>query len=93
MLPELDKSLSSTVKKMPGVEVKINENCTGCGACIRDVCFMNAIKIKDGVAKINDNCLACGRCVEICPNNAIDLIIEDKDFIKNTIERIKRAIN
>ena len=91
MLPHLDDSLSSTVKRMPGVEIRVNENCTGCGACTQNVCFINAIQIKDGVAKISQDCLACGRCAEICPNNAIELIINDKEFIKKTIERVKRA--
>ena len=91
MLPYLDNKLSSTVKRMPGVKTIVNENCNGCGACTKDVCFIDAIKIKDGVAEISDSCLACGRCVEICPNNAIEVIIEDKDFIKKTIERVKRA--
>jgi len=91
MLPYLDNKLSSTVKRMPGVKIIITENCKGCGACTNDVCFIDAIKIKDGVAEISDSCLVCGRCVEICPNNAIEVIIEDKDFIKKTVERVKRV--
>ena len=93
MLPYLDKSLSSTVKKMPGVKIIVNENCNGCGDCTRNICFINNIKIKDGVAEIGKSCLACGRCIEICPNDAIELIIEDKDFINKTIERVSRAIS
>ena len=91
MLPYLEKSLSSTVKKMPGIKIIVNEDCNGCGTCTRNICFINNIKVKDGVAEIGKSCLACGRCIEICPNNAIELIIEDKDFIKKTIERVKRA--
>jgi len=93
MLPYLDDTLSSTVKKMPGVKIKINENCTGCGACTEGVCFIDAMKIKDGIVVNSDSCLVCGRCVEICPNNAIEVIIEDNDFIKKTIERVNRAIS
>jgi len=93
MLPYLDDKLSSKVRRMPGVRIRVNENCNGCGACTKDVCFIDGIKIKDGVAVIGDDCLACGRCVEICPNNALELIIEDKDFIEKTIERVKAAIS
>jgi ferredoxin len=93
MLPFLDNKLSSTVKSMPGVKIIVNENCNGCGNCSNNVCFINNIKIKDGIAEIGDGCLVCGRCAEICHNNAIEVIIEDKDFIKKTIERINRAIN
>ena len=91
MLPELDSKLSSTVKRMPGVKTIINENCTGCGACIKDVCFINAINLRDGTAEISDDCLSCGRCVEVCPNDAIEIVIKDKDFINKTIERVEKA--
>jgi NAD-dependent dihydropyrimidine dehydrogenase PreA subunit len=91
MLPYLESSLSSTVKRMPGVKIKVNHNCNGCGVCTKEVCFIDAIQIIDGVAVINNKCLACGRCVEHCPSNAIELLIEDKDFIKKTIERVKKA--
>jgi len=93
MLPHLDSSLSSTVRRMPGVKIIVNENCTGCGACTKDICFIENIKIKEGVAEIGENCLACGRCAEICPNNAIELKIEDNDFIKKTIERVSKAVS
>jgi formate hydrogenlyase subunit 6/NADH:ubiquinone oxidoreductase subunit I len=93
MLPHLDDTLSSTVKGMPGVKMIINKECTGCGTCKDNVCFIDNIKIKDGVAEIGKNCLACGRCAEICPNNAIELIIEDEDFINKTIERVNKAVS
>lgn len=91
MLPQLDKKLSSTIKKMPGVSIMVNNKCTGCGECTKEICFIDAIKVKDSVATISDDCLACGRCVEICPNNAIELVVEEKDFIKKTIERVEKA--
>lgn len=91
ILPVLDDKLSSTVKKMPGIKMIVNDNCTGCGACTKDICFLDGIELKNGIAVISDNCRACGRCAEICPNNAIELVIEDKDFINKTIERVKKA--
>jgi ferredoxin len=91
MLPYLDNKLSSTVKRMPGVKIQVNNNCNGCGVCSKNVCFIKGIKIKDDVAVISDSCLACGRCAQVCPNNAIEIIIEDKDFIKKTIQRVKSA--
>jgi len=92
MRPYLNNQLSLTIKRMPGVNIHINENCNGCGLCIGDVCFINAICIKDGKAIISDTCVACGRCTEKCPNDAIDLVIVNEDFIKDTIERIREAI-
>jgi NAD-dependent dihydropyrimidine dehydrogenase PreA subunit len=93
MQSHLDAKLSSKVKGMPGVKIVSYKKCTGCGTCTEGICFVNNIKLKDGLVDIGNNCLACGRCVEICPNNAIELIIEDDDFINKTIERISKAVN
>jgi ferredoxin len=92
MQSHLDKTLSSRVKSMPGVKIVTNENCTGCGACTKGICFVDNISLKDDKVDIGNNCLACGRCVEICPNKAIELIIKDKDFIEKTIKRISKAV-
>jgi Pyruvate/2-oxoacid:ferredoxin oxidoreductase delta subunit len=91
MLPDLHNNLSSTVKKMPGVKLVVNDNCTACKKCTEEVCFINAIKVKNGKAIISNDCLCCGRCVEVCPNNAIDLVIDDEKFIQKTIERVKSS--
>lgn len=92
MTSSLDEKLSCTVKKLPGITISVNDKCTGCGNCLKEVCFINAITIKDGVAIIGNNCLACGRCVELCPHDAIEINIKDYDFINKTIKRIDHAI-
>jgi ferredoxin len=91
MRPYLNNDLASTIKKMPGIEIQINDNCNGCGICSNNICFIDGIFIENDKAVIGNECVACGRCVESCPNNAIDLIIKDKDFINSTIERVKKA--
>ncbi|MDG6229336.1 MAG: 4Fe-4S binding protein [Candidatus Thermoplasmatota archaeon] len=91
MRPLLDDHLAATIQRMPGLEIQVNETCTGCGACTHDVCFIDCIHIKDGTAVIEDACVICGRCVEQCPNNAIEIRIKDKHFIDKTIERVKKA--
>jgi NAD-dependent dihydropyrimidine dehydrogenase PreA subunit len=93
MQSHLYETLSSRVKGMPGVKIVKNDKCTGCGACTEGICFVDNIKLKDGLVEIDKNCLACGRCVEICPNDAIELVIEDNDFINKTIERINKAVS
>jgi ferredoxin len=93
ILPHLDNKLSATVKKMPGLKIKINDNCTGCGLCTQNICFIDAIKIENDHASISNECRGCSRCIEICPNNAIEMTIEDSDFINKTIQRIKSAYN
>jgi ferredoxin len=91
MRPYLHSQLSSTIKRMPGLKIQINEDCNGCGLCTENVCFIDGISIKDDKAIISDNCLVCGRCIEKCPNEAINLVIDNKDFIEDTIERVKKA--
>lgn len=91
MRPYLHDDLSATIKKMPGIRIQINEQCTGCGTCTNDICFINAIQLKEGKAEISDDCVGCGRCVKHCPHDAIDLIITDDQFIKNTIRRVEKA--
>jgi len=30
-------------------------------------------------------------CAQVCPNGAIEVVIEDDDFINKTIEKMKKA--
>lgn len=90
MRPVLDDRLAATIQRMPGLEIQVNDNCTGCGSCT-PVCFIDCIHIKDGKAVIRDECVVCGRCLEQCPNNAIEILIKDTDYIEKTIERVKKA--
>ncbi len=92
ILPDMDKDLGLVVKKMPGVRVEVTENCNGCGQC-KDICFVKAITIEDGVAKISSECRGCGRCAEICPNEAIKVKINNNDFIEKTIKRINSSVD
>ena len=93
-IPNLPVKISKKMLKIPGVIVKITDKCIGCGSCSEGVCYVNAIKMIENKAVINDNlCRSCGRCVEICPNNAIEIIIEDPDFIEKTINRIRELVD
>lgn len=94
ILPHIEPSLSARISRMPGVKVEVDaETCSGCGRCLQDVCFANAISLENGSAYINTECRGCGRCVEICPQQAIALTIEDDDFIENTIARIEPLVD
>jgi len=43
-------------------------------------------------AVISKQCRGCGRCVDVCPQKAIELTIDDKLFIKKSIKRIEALV-
>lgn len=49
--------------------VTIQDNCTGCGACIRD-CVSGVLSLEAGRAVVRGACIQCGHCVAICPVGA-----------------------
>ncbi|MFX1567855.1 MAG: DUF362 domain-containing protein [Promethearchaeota archaeon] len=85
--------IGSKIKKMPGVKVEVTDKCIGCGTCIKGICFVNAIELRDKKAFISNECRGCGRCVEVCPQKAIEIRFEDTNFVKKTIERIDKIID
>ena len=79
---------------MPGVDVKVTDACVGCGTCMEEnVCFVDAITLVDGKAVISEECRGCGRCVEVCPNDAIELIIDKDKFIEDSITRVSSVVD
>ncbi len=92
MLPELTHDISSKIKRLPGVNIEVNESCIGCGECT-DICFVDAVEIRDGSAVINEGCRACGRCLEVCPKDAIDLEIRGIEYYHGPIEELKDAVD
>ena len=93
MLPELDPSIGHKVAKMPSVEVAVTEDCVGCGLCAEGVCFVDAIRMQDQLAVIGDACRGCGRCVEICPPEAIELSLDEGQFMQQSIDRIDPLVD
>ena len=93
VLPDLPPEISSNVTRMPGVSVTVSEACVGCGRCITEVCFVDAIEMIDGRAVIGDACRGCGRCVEVCPQQAIALTVEYDSFVKASINRLDALVD
>ena len=87
-LPHLAPQIGAKVTRMPGVGVEVTERCAGCGTCTQGVCFVGAIHLVAGRAVIDDGCRGCGRCVEVCPQDAIEIIIDNKDFVAQSIARV-----
>jgi Pyruvate/2-oxoacid:ferredoxin oxidoreductase delta subunit len=82
VLPHLAPYLSSKVTKMPGVRVRVTDRCTEYGTCTQDICFVNAIRRVNNRVVRSDECRGCGRCVEVCPQKAIEISIDNNLFVK-----------
>ena len=93
VLPHIAPQISSKIKRMPGVTVRVNHRCAGCGTCTQDVCFVDAIHVVDGQAAISDACRGCGRCISVCPQGAIEMSIEYDRFAEESIARVSRLVD
>lgn len=93
MLPHIAPQIATKVTRMPGLTVAVTDRCVGCGTCTQGICFVEAIRLADGRAVIDEACRGCGRCVEVCPQGAIEISIEDKQFVKNAIRRLSPLVD
>ena len=93
VLPDISPRIGSKVTRMPGVNVQVSDVCQGCGTCTAGACFVDAIRLVDGRAVIGAECRGCGRCVEICPNEAIELTIQESSYVENTIQRLEQRVD
>ncbi len=65
----------------------IQENCTGCNACIRACPVPNANRYDGNVVHINnDQCIQCGECIKSCTHGARDYE-DDIDLFMKEIKR------
>jgi len=85
--------IGSKIKRMPGVKIQVTDSCIGCETCMKGICFVNAIHLINDRAVINEDCRGCGRCVDICPQSAIKISIEDKNYVANSIKAIDKIID
>ena len=85
--------ISARITRMPGVEVTVNGECVGCGTCTQNVCFVDAIHLANGRAAVSDACRGCGRCVSVCPENAIEITVDDGRFVEKSIERLSQSVD
>ncbi len=93
ILPDLNPEIGRKITRMEGVHVKVTDACVGCGTCTEGVCFVDAISLVDGKAVISDECRGCGRCVEVCPESAIKMTIDNSKFVEISIERVLSAVD
>ena len=86
--------IGKTVKRMEGVEVRVDsEICVGCGECFK-VCIYSGLKMKKNKAMIDqENCRGCGRCERVCPNKAISITIDDFSRIDELVARFEERVD
>ena len=86
--------IKQTVKRMEGVEVRVDpDKCVGCGTCFK-VCIYDAMKMKKNKAMIEqEECMGCGRCERVCPNGAISISIDDYSRIDELIARFEERVD
>lgn len=93
VLPSLAPSIRKKISRIPGVEVWVSDDCTGCGRCVRQGCFVEALRMENGRAVISADCVGCGRCVEACPQHAIHLEVTDSSYVDNAIRHISTLVD
>ena len=94
VLPDISPEIGDKVSRMPGITLRVTDNCVGCGTCTKDVCFVHAIYLEGKRAIINEaSCRGCGRCVNVCPNHAIEVLIDDENFVSASIQRLEKVVD
>ena len=94
ILPDINPEISAKVNRLPGLTVTVSDRCVGCGMCVKDVCFVNAITIKDKQASIDQGlCRGCGRCADICPKGAIEMVLEDAAYASRMIQQLEKVVD
>jgi Pyruvate/2-oxoacid:ferredoxin oxidoreductase delta subunit len=93
ILPHIAPQIAAKTTRVPGVTVTVNEKCIGCGNCTQGVCFIDAIRLVNNRAVRSDACRGCGRCVDACPQGAIEISIDDEQYVEKTISRLSLSVN
>jgi ferredoxin len=93
VLPHISPQIGSKITAMPGIKVEVTELCVGCGTCADDVCFVDAIRLVDGRAVKTEACRACGRCLDVCPEGAIEVRVEDERIVEKAINHITSLVD
>ncbi|HEY47747.1 MAG: 4Fe-4S ferredoxin [Anaerolineae bacterium SM23_ 63] len=93
VLPHVSSQIGSKITRMPGVTVEVTDLCVGCGTCTDEVCFVDAIRLVDGRAVKSEACRGCGRCVDVCPEGAIVIRVEDDKIVERAINHITSLVD
>jgi ferredoxin len=70
----LPQEAARGLKKLEGLEVRVESSCDGCGICV-ERCFIKAMTLKEGKAVVGESCRGCGRCAVVCPREAVRITL------------------
>ena len=83
---------SENVVRLPGLEVRVTDECDGCGACAKR-CFLQEITVVDDRAVIGEGCAGCGRCAMVCKKGAVKITLNNPAFAEEVCERIGALVD
>jgi hypothetical protein len=86
------RDVRDIITRLEGVEVKVTEDCSGCGACV-EACIFHQMQVDGGKAVVGEECKGCGRCAAACEQEAIRITISDSGYIEACIERISANVD
>ena len=94
-LPRVPKEIAVKYAKIPGMHVRANDDCRGCGLCVkREFCKVHAIQICEGKAVVDDRrCRGCTRCVHMCPYGGLELYGRTASAVGTAKKHVDPVIN
>ena len=93
IVTNLHPEIGQKITAIDGVRVRVDLTCSGCGICLEEGCFADALKYENGQVYITEDCRGCGRCVEVCPEGSIHLTMNGKADLEETIRRISALVD
>jgi ferredoxin len=89
--PNAGQDFKNLIQRMPGVDIKVNDNCTGCKTCV-STCMFDGIRYKNGKAYKTEDCTFCGRCADVCPEKAIEITFKE-ERLSDGIKHFTRLVD
>ena len=86
----LPAEVASSLQKLEGLEVRVEEACDGCGLCVVH-CFIKAMTIQDGKAVVGESCRGCSRCATVCPRQAVKVLLPSAESLAKFQRRVRSS--